>query len=373
MDAAAGTVLDSSTTNNVRSCVDNHLHFRGEGRKGMTKNRLHFDSLDACLGPARTRFFGSGYQQVNQHLTKISAAGAAEPGAGAQGRAALTYPSDWSRKSPGRELRPHLSTIDALVLAVSLAEVHLTTAHRLTWEQRRYTWLRSADIRAGTRPHEDLSDFPVSAQLRSLADQPSGLPLRSVYDCRIGELRVFCTLEHAAGPGTVRPPSTSQFDTIADALGPSADRLYGDGYKRHTQHAAHVTVDLATERVRARQRLAAGAQTIQHGAEAAYAPSVSLVDCVLAIAQLAQTFLYSLDGIDRSSSNTLWMRRMVISADSPDRPFRGPFESVAYSAKNRLLHAQGRRWRAIDIATDNFCGIHGWCSLAHMLPLREAA
>jgi hypothetical protein len=335
----------------------------------MGDGRLRFDSLDACLGPGSARFFGSGYKRVGQALCDLECHGSMAPGAGVRALGSLSYPPDWSRKAAGRELRPHLSSIDALVLAVSLAEAHLAAAGRLDEDQLRRAWLCRVQVRAGARPHEQLDGFPVTARLlRSWPNGRADTPVSSEYDCRIGALRVRCTLAHepAERPAT-RP---ARYPTLDDVLGPAAGRLYGDGYKAHQLQAAEVRVELAEQLVRARQSVSPGpAQPeVSRGAEAAYAPSVSVIDGIVGIAQLAQALLYALDAVPRERSNTLWMRRFVVAADTPSRPCDKPFATAAAVTRNRVVALGGDSWRAIELRTDDFARMRGSCSLAHRLP-----
>lgn len=342
----------------------------------MNDNIVLFRSLDACLGPGDSRFFGSGYTRVGQELRQLCVNRSAAPGSLITGRASLRYPDDWSRKAAGRELRPHLSSIDALVFAVSLAEVHVNVARDLTSSQQRRTWVRSVRIRAGSGPHEELDDFPVRAQLRVtvgagpelFADAVNGL-LTSEYHCQIGTLVVRCRLAHAAGTPSFGAAS-ADFDRLDDVLGPAPMRHYGSRYKTHRLHADDVGVDLAAGLVRARQHVTVDAvnETDGHGAEAAYAPSVSLVDALVGTAQLAQTLLYAQDRMVRTHSNTLWMRRLSIDAITPVRPVGEPFPVEVRVAKNQLLYQGGSEWRAVDLTVSDFAGINGACSLAHRLP-----
>ncbi|MEK8145194.1 AvrD family protein [Streptomyces sp. M10(2022)] len=224
--------------------------------------------------------FGSGYKRVVQDLRDITTDGSAEPGALATARGTLTYPQDWSLKSGADELRPHLSSIDALVMAATLAEVHVSRAFGLTAAEQRRTWLQHADVRAGSSPHEDLSDFPVRGRLLAV-DGPASQQseLTSTFDCRIGGLRVRCTLAHERGAGH---EGLATYADAAEALGPARARHYGEGYKHRDQHADQVYVNLDRQRVRGRQRVVATERDAEtHGAEAAYGPSVSLVDALV--------------------------------------------------------------------------------------------
>jgi hypothetical protein len=333
----------------------------------MSSKDLIYGSFDSCLGPGTTRFFGSGYKRVVQDLKDITTDGSDQPGALVTARGTLTYPQDWSRKSGARELRPHLSSIDALVLAVTLAEVHLGRAFGLTAAQQRRTWLRRADVRAGSSPHEDLADFPVEGRLLASDAEPGGTtPTSTTFACRVGGLRVRCTLAHERG-GRAAGPAT--FADASQALGPAGARHYGEGYKNRNQYAEHVRVDIERQRIQGRQRVVtARPDTEAHGAEAAYGPSVSPVDALVGVAQLAQALLYAQDGLVRGGTDTLWMRRFVVDTQTPVRPLGRDFATTVRTTGTRLLTMGGETWRTADLAVDDFSGISGRCSLAHRLP-----
>ncbi|MFC8129729.1 AvrD family protein [Streptomyces sp. NPDC057302] len=333
----------------------------------MSNKELLYGSLESCLGPGSSRFFGSGYKRVIQSLKDITTDGSAEPGALVTARGTLTYPSDWSRKTGAGELRPHLSSIDALVLAANLAETHIGRAFGLGPVERRRIWLRHADVRAGSTPHEDLAGFPVRGRLLAV-DGPTDEhgTLASTFDCRVGRLKVRCTLVHEQG-GKAGAPAT--YSDEKQALGPARARHYGVGYKQREQHAEQVRVDLDRQEIRGLQRVVAtddDAPTC--GAEAAYGPSVSLVDALVGVAQLAQVLLYAQDGLSRGNSDTLWMRRFVIGAGTPVRPLGRTFIPTVRTESSRLLSMGDARWRTAELAVDDFAGIDGRCWLAHRLP-----
>lgn len=337
----------------------------------MSNQELVYGSLESCLGPGSSRFFGSGYKRVTQGLKDITTDGSADPGGLVTARGTLTYPRDWSRKSGAGELRPHLSSIDALVLAANLAETHLGRAFGLGAAERRRIWLRSADVRAGSAPHEDLADFPVHGRLLSV-EGPAGedSTLASTFDCRVGSLKVRCTLVHEQGGGAGTPVT---YDDEKQALGPARARHYGAGYKQRDQYAERVRVDLDRQEIQGLQRVVATDEEAHTcGAEAAYGPSVSLVDALVGVAQLAQVLLYAQDGLTRGATDTLWMRRFVISAETPVRPLGHSFTPTVRTASSRLLSMGDARWRTAELAVDDFAGIDGRCWLAHRLPAAAA-
>ncbi|MET7290281.1 AvrD family protein [Streptomyces sp. NPDC005573] len=337
---------------------------------GKSDKELLYASLESCLGSGSSRFFGNGYKRVTQTLTDITTDGSPLPGALVSARGTLGYPRDWSRKSGAGDLRPHLSSIDALVLAANLAEVHLARAFGLSPAERRTIWLRHADVRAGSSPHEELSGFPVRGRLLTVEGSSAQDPeLASTFAFQVGRLKVRCTLAHGRGDGA--PGGPAGYDDEKQALGPAHTRHYGKGYKRREQHAEQVRVDLDRQEVRVLRHVVAGdaeAAPDTCGAEAAYGPSVSLVDAIVGVAQLAQILLYAQDGLARGDSDTLWMRRFVVNARTPVRPLGRSFVPTVRTASSRLLPMGDALWRTAELAVDDFAGIGGRCWLAHRLP-----
>ncbi|ASW53295.1 AvrD family protein [Plantactinospora sp. KBS50] len=348
-------------------------------------------SIDDYLGPGEDRFFGGGYRRVSQHLEALTLVsdGTAVTAAGT---ARVRYPPDWSRKSAGRVLRPHLSSVDALVLAVALAEAGLTRAHGFGPRQRGRSWLRAVTMRAGRQPDEALAGIPVSAVVA-----PSGAAARlpgfavSAADCTIGGIRIRCEVEHPAGAGAAgigaagigplghravrraggEPASTAPraYRSVDDLIGPAADRYYGEGLRHRTQLVEQVAVDLPAQRVGAAVRIRPepGRPAPSDGVEAAYQPAATMLDCMTSIAQLAQVLMYELDGLGRQASNTLWMRRVALRRDRPDQPLPDLIGATTSATNSRLVPLADTVWRVCDLVC-TFDGIEAEYSIAHQLP-----
>jgi hypothetical protein len=309
-------------------------------------------SIDDLLGPAAGRFFGEGFKRVGQQIRAIEVSGD-----GVRGRATVTYPTDWSRKASGNP-PPHLSTIDALVIAVQLAEIHLIHEHGVA--QRRAMWLRSFDMRAGISPLETLDELAVHAR------RVGGHGTSSTYLCAAGPIRLTCEIEH---PMPTRSRATAAFYAVAsDVLGHPERRYYGAGFKARGQrlHSLRVAEDAAS--VQAQIALLDPPHVLDEGFGGAYQPSVSLLDCFVALAQLAQVLAYRIDDIERGHSHTLWMRRLALTADAPQQPMSQPFNGSVSLRRSRLLSLDGADWRSLDVA-GGFLGIHGHASMAHRLPI----
>lgn len=320
-------------------------------------------SIDDLLGPSESRFFGSGYRRVGQRISRLSWD---EEHQMLNAVAGVLYPVDWSVKQQAAKLAPHLSTIDALLFAAQLAEAALTARHGLTAGQRRAAWLRKVEIRAGAAPQEQgLTSFPVSAELKASPVAPQdAATLVSLVVCRIGQMTVRCTVEHAAGTG-----AGAAVDD--DMLGPVGQRPYGTGYRAYRQSMTDLRVDahglVPTVAGQVAVRPALGEAIGSDGLEGAYQPGMTLVDAFVIALQFGQVLLYELDSVARADSNTLWMRRTVLESSRPDRPaaVAAPVTAILDNAK--IVQAQGADWRNADIVAETG-GVRVLCSVTHKLP-----
>lgn len=329
-----------------------------------------YANFDDVLGPADQRFFGSGYRRIDHEIHHLHVDRAITVGAATSALATATYPHDWSVKSGGDVIQPHLSSIDAVVLAASLAEVHVRIAHDLDDEQHGRSWLTALDVRAGSKPQTQLAGVPVTARLADATARAEQGELDSTYDCQIGTLAVRCTFRH---PDPGRPPaptSSALFSQLEDALGPWEQRVYGGAHQRSRQTFHHVAVDDEAPAASCQVRIAYDADPSNViGAESAHAPSVSAVDTIVSMAHLIQATLYSLDDVGRGDSDTLWMRRLRLTATTPHRPVGSAFATSIEIPTTRVLdrNAMGR-WRTADIVAADFAGFSFGASVAHRLP-----
>ena len=169
----------------------------------MTQALLLYRSMDGVSRIRSGRFFGRGYRRAHHRVEDVVVTPGRERPA-THARVSIDYPVDWSTKAARNDLRPHLSTVDVLVLGVQLSEAHLAHAYGLDGAQRRAMRLRKVTLRAGGEPQEDLSRLPATAALASTTPEPGGRgSFVSVFDCRIGAMRARCEIEH-----TITAPAT---------------------------------------------------------------------------------------------------------------------------------------------------------------------
>lgn len=352
---------------------------------------VRFDDIDATLGDRAKRFFGEGYKRIGHRVTGLAVspptAGApgdvrAELPAGVHGddaratgwasaRASLRYPADWSTKAHRMDLRPHLSTIDTLLLGIRMSESYLAHAFSVGAEDRRRMWLRSFSMRAGASPQEDLDDFRLG--LRAEPTVPAAGTLGghlTTLHTTCGSLRLRAEVDHPVTAPTTAPGGYAH---EADLLGPAEARYFCDGYRQRSQYLRDVRLDPDGGVVRASVFVEDDAErkVPTGGFAGLYQPSLTTVDSITVLAQLAQVLIYQQDGIDRSESETLWMRSVDMSAATPYQPMPYSFVATLRITRTKTLRHGDGLWRMTDVAGD-LLGINVSGSLAHRLPDRLA-
>jgi hypothetical protein len=333
----------------------------------VTQPQLLYRSIDDYLGPGETRFFGRGYRRAEYQVGDIVVPPADDAGSQTRATVTIRYPADWSTKANNVHLRPHLSTVDMLVLGVQLSEIHLTHTYGLDQRLRRATWLRKVTLRAGATPQEDLAGLAGSATLRETRPAPAAVgTFVSVYDCAVGAMRARCEIEHSIGRAAA---GAGYYESIEDVLGAAGPRYWGGGFKARQQRVEDVRIDMAELRSTATVSIepTGGSGMPTEGLEGGYQPSVSLIDCFVVNLQLAQVMMYELDSIRRQDSNTLWMLKTVLEADRPHRPYPAPLQSRAAIAAKQLVPLRGATWRNVDIRA-GLGGVGLRSSFAHELP-----
>ncbi|MGF1426232.1 AvrD family protein [Kitasatospora sp. LaBMicrA B282] len=321
-------------------------------------------SVDDYLGDAAGRFFGAGYRRVRYDYQKVAVEPTADGSTTLHTRLDVVYPTDWSRKKAGIDLRPHLSTVDALIVAVQAAELLLTHTLDLTPHQRRAMRVRQVRIKAAGAPLEDLADLPIRASVLGTEDDGR----RSRVETTIGAMRVRCEIEHPAAPA--RPAAGAvHFAGPDELLGPAATRYYGTGFVHRQQTVRDIEVDPVGSRAEGTVHCAdpAGTPVADHGIEGDHQPFLGLTEAFVTTLQLGQILLYELDGLRRGQSNTLWMRSTVLTAPGAAEPLPADLPIGVRLEERTLLERADGVWRTADIVGE-VGGTTVRCSVTHRLP-----
>ncbi|MBL0888363.1 AvrD family protein [Myceligenerans indicum] len=319
---------------------------------------LTFSSVDDYLGPAEGRFFGAGYRR-----SELDLSGTAARHDGVTGQLSVTYPQDWSRKKVGVDLRPHLSTVDGLVVAAQLTEALLTLRHGLTPSQRTRMRLVKVTIQAGTEPDEDLGALPVAAELKRTTAQDGSAV--SVVNCTVGRMRLRCRVTHPSSP----VQETTSARPVPDVLGDPGRRYWGEGYRSGHQSVLNVTADVTNLRATADISTTGIAGDVDLGLGGPPDP-VTFIDEFVSALQAFQILLYELDGLSRSESNTLWMQQTTLTYD-PDSS-QDPGGLSVEVVESDLLELPNGTWRNLTFEAQGG-SVRQRSVFAHNLPVNAPA
>ncbi|GAA1867687.1 AvrD family protein [Myceligenerans crystallogenes] len=292
---------------------------------------LRLSSIDDYLGPAAQRFFGAGYRRSEIDLDDVRT-GTDH----AAGTLSVRYPQDWSRKKTGVDLRPHLSTIDGLLVAAQLADALLTQKFGFTGADRAGIDLTKVVIQAGTEPDEVLAAVPVSAGLRRTTEDGTGRAT-SMVDVTVGRMRLRCHTSHRIA----RPRADAGTRPVPEVLGDPRTRFWGEGYRASRQSIDDVVADLSSLTATARLTTDELPGTLVHGL-GGRPDRVTLVDAFVSSLQVFQVMLYELDGLSRAESNTLWMQQTTLTRVPGDRASHDVRVGITSS---ELLELGDTTWR----------------------------
>ena len=321
-------------------------------------------SVDDRLGPAAGRFFGAGFRRVTYAVRDVTTSVAPDLAHTTTATVGVAYPRDWSRKR-STELRPHFSTVDAIVLASDLAVLGIADARHLDRADTARAHVRSLRISAANRPQEDLDALPATVVARDAGGTADGGVVTRV-DCRIGTMRIRCEVEHPSG---VPRPGVREHTDPVDVLGPADRRYFGAGFRAWQQDVRDVRIDLEDQRADATLHVALD-RTSEGAPPAGTTPAgVTTVDAFVTALQLGQVLLYELDGVGRAESDTLWMRQTALTAAPPVPAEATGCATTARLERAALLDMDGAPWRTADIV-GRTAGVEVRCAVTHRLPPR---
>ncbi|WP_180342719.1 AvrD family protein [Auritidibacter ignavus] len=250
-------------------------------------------TIDWQLGAASERFFGEGFTRV-RHDVRPTNVGSER----AEFLINAHYPDDWSRKGDENQ-HAHLASVDAMVLAARMAEHYLQSIG----VEVANCWISHCTLDPG-KEVVDVSG-PLSVSLEVAKPTPSddtGISFR----CQLQSFRVRMTVQTT----TAKRDIDCKSDTLPG--------YYADGYKRVHRQLSSATSTPDDPRIHSYFTLSDPIGPSGHGGlESNHGSVVSFVDANIFAAQLGQGYVFELDGLDRASTRTLWLRKAEFTRNSP--------------------------------------------------------
>ncbi|MDN8600271.1 AvrD family protein [Citrobacter sp. S2-9] len=318
-----------------------------------------FSSINDILGPSEKRFFSSGYRRSEHCISNLVLCASGKRQYCFEAVASISYPHDWSMKSHAMDVKPHLSTIDMLILAINMIESYLVCCFSLNPADVQNIRFGEIAIHAGTKPQENLNDIPITVKLRRSepkVDDPSRII--STYECSAGRMRAICQVEHPCGENNSGEFRYSSINDIWDGF---SNRYYDTGYKEQRHVLSDVKLDMDNLTADSNVEVVINNNSthdIRSG-------TASYIDVFVTCSQLAQALLYSLDGLTRNETSTLWMIRTNLS--EVDKYYEHEERANVNISSNQLITLGGNKWRNVDIV-GTYGGKVAKITFAHALP-----
>lgn len=315
--------------------------------------------VDEILGNKASRYFGNGYKNVHYDILNLLVENDAITAV-----TTIHYPLAWSKKDTETDLVPHLSTIDATYIGLQLSEVFLTLQFDLDTLARNQLFIKTLHLKAKQGVLEDLNKV-VCKVIHFVVSGTS-------YDChqfrgQIGNIEFYSEIEMRTYPSTNL--LSKSFETVSEILGNPKERYFGILYKQ-TQHSItniETDGDLLVSKAEIVVKNEIFDSNNHQGLDTAHLSNLtpSVLDCIVAIAQLSQVLIYEMDDVNRKNSNTLWMRKVKIDRKRVTQPIFQP--SSIKVEKTKVVKMRQEKWRMVDLE-GAFYNYNFQYSLAHILP-----
>lgn len=277
--------------------------------------------LDALLGDAGGRYFGSGYRRVRygspadvefRHDGTLRA------------NVAVRYPAGWSTGAGGAPRAPHLSTLDAVILPIIVFDRVISELGSSTGKLH----VAAARLRSGPVPWTDLASVPVAVSVNGNEAGPWEIT------GTVGNMKVLIRLQ---GSLDLRKRPT------IEPLAPAAT-VYGGAF-RHAMTSSRLMrfePDSRTLIGEHRTRWDAKHSRIEtEGVESAWRPALTVIDHLAVMGQMAQSVIALSADSSRESMGTLWMR--AVDIETAEEPAAAPvtWMSRMTLVRDRELRSDG--------------------------------
>lgn len=289
-----------------------------------------YPNIDDFLGQRDSRYFGNGYLKTDHHIQDLHLEKNLES-LSFRCHGSVFLPEIWSQKGE-KQQTPHLSTIDVIELAQEcLRQIHAYTLHAPIIPS---TAVKSIEITAGNTPVEsDLEKLPITGQVISQEGKnyKIGLQIANMH------LEILYTGNPAATPSSVMTAIKQPVEVSHVMARANDEHAFAFGVIKPLASHSH--------------------------------QGWSISSCFAASLQLGQTLLYQLDGIQRIHSNTLWMKRTLITLNQGLTQSTEDMQPIFVRLdKPKKYTKTDGEWRRADIFS-LVCNANIVCSVTHRLPV----
>lgn len=294
---------------------------------------------DDILGDYETRYFGAGHKRTSYKLKDFP-----------DSRAEIHQTDGWSVKD-GCQMKPHLSTVDGIILAVMYVEKFMkeNNVHILLDN----LFLYSFEIKAGVVPVEDLMNISLNMKREEISSKEAYFEV--VVEGMIIKLK-FKSVEWS---------SFNNQDCIQKVN--NDDAHY---FSEHLKNIKHIIGDISFGEnsiacIMSREEIR---NVSYNGIGKLLSNTISILEWLIIFSQMGQLLAYEIDSINRQESETLWMKNVKAEMDLPVTYNNPQFVSGGI-VKSSLLNIKLKKWRIFEMAGSADNGnVRFEGKIAHVLP-----
>ncbi|MGT2750538.1 AvrD family protein [Streptococcus orisasini] len=300
--------------------------------------------VDTLLGDHRTRYFGDGHKKTSYSIGDL-----------VNGRAygKITHEDLWSKKQ-NKEIQPHLSTLDGVILASLVAEKYLSQ-HEYSVEN---FYLMNFEIKSGMKPIEDLEKVLINLKKAEVNSN------KAFFEVSVLDMKVKVTFRLLYKSYEVTYDSMKSKNYLSNHLKDVKHNVYDVSFLETLDTADKCSIYCKANKI-------SNQYTSYSGISSSYIENYSILELLIIFSQMAEMLAYHVDDIDRECSETLWMKN--VSAELTDPIPSDEIALLGKITKSKSLDMKGKNWKIFEMSgTDTKNRIKISSKIAHQLPESEA-
>lgn len=294
---------------------------------------------DDILGDYETRYFGAGHKRTSYKLKGNYPDCIAE-----------VYQTDsWSVKD-GYQMKPHLSTIDGIILAVMYVEKYMKENEVVILPDSLF--LYAFEIKSGVMPVGDLVNISLNMKKEEVLEE---------------EAYFEVVVEGMAAKLKFKSAKRNFFNNVSYIQEMDEDAHY---FSEHLKNVKHNIGDISFGEnsiacVVSREEMK---RVSYNGIGNLLANTISILEWLIIFSQMGQLLAYEIDSINRQESETLWMKNVKAEIDL-SVTYNKPLFVSGGIVKSSLLNIKSKMWRIFEMAGSADNGnVRFEGKIAHVLP-----
>ncbi|WP_289190620.1 AvrD family protein [Ligilactobacillus animalis] len=285
-----------------------------------------FKSIEDILGDPKGRYFGEGYKKVvysqkskDETLEKITSV------------FEIQYPSSWSTKKNIASIKPHLSTIDSIVITIKLVTDFLREQLNFDEDTISNMVITEFTIKAGSVLVEDLKN--IKAELTLMA--------KNEFHFK-GKVASFSVELQVTLGGKLKK---SNRDT--------GDDYYFSGFKLDNRSITNIELGTDLKSVCAITKITHSGSFSGIESEYIFENRISsILNQIIVTAELTELLHSQLDDIPRELSKTLIMRKIKFIRKIPNNKKTGIVNKVEINvSKSKIVQLKGKSVRTSQMVS----------------------